>query len=216
MSGGSICTRTGSVALRAVRAACATCSAGLAVAAGVTAVGGWVELDGPEHVDGGEPGRQVVEDVLQRGRARVDGSHPHRGREADFGAGGELRGGVPRGIPAHQRLNRWQSRIGHDEHAATLGVRDDHGRGRHPPTQRLLGDPQVWPGEQRPPVEQQRRAVLGARLRSGGGHHDLGAGRDGAQHGRATAGHADRHPGERATELLGGAPGSDDAGAQPA
>ena len=60
-----------------------------------------------------------------------------------------------------------------------VGVRH-HQRGRrHPPAQRLLGDPQVRPGEQGPPVEQQRRAVRRprGRLRPGRGDHEVGRGR---------------------------------------
>jgi hypothetical protein len=99
-------------------------------------------------------------------------------------------GRVPGRVPAHQRLDDRQPRLRGDDDPPAGAVRH-HQRGRGAPAaQRLLGDAQVRPGEQRPRVEQQRRAVpgLGDRLGPRASRRRARAGADPGQHRRPAAG----------------------------
>ena len=77
----------------------------------------------------------------------------------------------------------------------------------------FLGGPQIRAGQQRGPVQQQRRpvAVRGDRLESRRGHHEHRFGRHRGQPGITRTGQ-DAHTGKRPAELLGGAAGADDGG----
>ena len=144
--------------------------------------------------------------------------HPHRRRQRQLDPLGQLAGGEPGRVPAHQRLDHRQRGVRrgsgqHDHPAVAAGARERRRGG--PPAQRLLGRVEGRPVEGRPGVQQQRRrvAAVGDRLGPGCGDHQAGAGVDPGQHLTGARG-VHRHPGEGPAQLLGGAPRPDHAGAQ--
>ena len=106
--------------------------------------------------------------------------------------------------------------VGDHHHPAAVRGRPGQRGGGEPAAQRLLAGPQVGPGQQRPRVEQQHRAVaaLGHRLGARRGHHQRRLAR---HRGRApvAARGAHRHAGEGPAQLLGGTPGADHRRPQP-
>ena len=118
--------------------------------------------------------------------------------------------GVPRGIPADQRLHGGQRGLGRDHTCPPRRCGRTSAAAAHPPPQRLLPRPQIRPAQQQPAVQQQGGAVTGGRdrLRTRRGDDDDRTVRHVRSAGR-TGGIQDRYPGEGTADLLGGAAGAD-------
>ncbi len=146
----------------------------------------------------------------------LDGGDPGRRRKAEGCALVLLTTDEPARVPPGQRLHHRQTDIGGDDDPAAVGGGPCQCRCCAPASQGLLGGPQVRAAEQRPGVEQQDRAVpaVGERLGAWSGDHECGRGRDARQH-AVPARRADGDARERAPELLGRPPVTDDSCPQP-
>ncbi len=126
---------------------------------------------------------------------------PPRRRQPQRLALGELAGGEPGRVVAHDRLDRGQRRVGEHDDDASVGGGAHQAHGRDPAAHRLLGRAQVGAVEHEAAVEQQRGGVaaLGPGLRAGRGDDERRAGRRPCRGRRARRGRAPTcgpaHPG---------------------
>ncbi len=135
----------------------------------------------------------------------------HGRRETERHAFGEFALGVTDRIPAHQGLHCPQRTVAEHHDASTVGSgRNKRGRVQPAPHCFLAG-PQVGSLQQRPAVEQQRRAVtaIGHRLGARGRDHQSRTSRHDVEY-LPLRGGADNHAGKGSTEFFGRTTRADD------
>ena len=171
--------RTGPPDLRADRIAAAACSASANAAPSVRGTrsrlricsGSGTRRPGPIRAPRPMSGSWLTRQQFGHiGRGAGQGGHPGDRREPQLLAVGQLAIGRAGRIPANQRLDRRERRVGTEDHRP---VRGDQGDRVGPAPHGLLGRAQVGPAEQRPAVQQQGGAVTAVddRLRARSGHH---------------------------------------------